>query len=211
MDRAKEPLRPAPRVSGDRLAPPQRSPFLFIFWGHKGLRAGWRLLIFFLTLAMLFRIEALTLHAIGWNHPQESKLTAQGLGWWLSHTKAVVFILVLLASWIMAKIERRRIADYGLPWQSISRLFLARSSDWFRDAHGFAGRDARSWGFQFWDDRLARTAAMEVRCHIRPSFSFRSTLRRVVFPRLSPIRVDDWDRVLACHGGYLRAFWLRTP
>jgi len=133
MDRAKEPLRPAPRGSGDRLAPPQRSPFLFIFWGHKGLRAGWRLLIFFLTLAMLFRIEALTLHAIGWNHPQESKLTAQGLGWWLSHTKAVVFILVLLASWIMAKIERRRIADYGLPWQRAFRGYF-----WLGAAIGFA-------------------------------------------------------------------------
>ena len=32
------------------------------------------------------------------------------------------FLIVLLASWIMARFERRELADYGLPWESAFRL-----------------------------------------------------------------------------------------
>jgi membrane protease YdiL (CAAX protease family) len=109
------------------------SPLLAVLWGRNGLRAGWRLVFFMLTAATLSEIGRLVLGVLDRHHAPENRLTAQGLGWWLTHTKALVFIFVLLASWIMAKIEHRQIADYGLPWR---RAFRGRF--WFGAAIGFA-------------------------------------------------------------------------
>jgi membrane protease YdiL (CAAX protease family) len=91
------------------------------------------LLIFFLILATLSRIEISTLRAIGHRYPA-NKFMAQGLGWWMTHTKVSVLILVLIAGRIMAWIEGRRVADYGLPlrrafrgefWQGVAIGFTA--------------------------------------------------------------------------------------
>jgi len=122
-----------PCVPGPAAEPPQTSPLLAVFWGPNGLRAGWRLLIFFAILATLSGIEILISRAMGQRHPSESRFTAQGLGWWMTHTKARVFILLLIASWIMARIEGRRVAEYGLPLQ---RAF--RGGVWLGAAIGFA-------------------------------------------------------------------------
>ena len=80
--------------------------------GPNGLRAGWRLLIFFAILVPLGigagRIIDLLL----------SKLQADmytplgGLA-----VMGTLVIALLLASNIMARIERRRISDFGLPWR----------------------------------------------------------------------------------------------
>lgn len=51
--------------------------------------------------------------------------------------KILKFVLILLASWIMAKIEARTIADYGLPWrQMFGRQF------WTGAAMAFLGLTA---------------------------------------------------------------------
>jgi uncharacterized protein len=118
---AEAPLTPTPYVSGRPLGSEQSSPLLPVFWGRRGLRAGWRVLIFLVILATLFGIEMFVLRAMGRNPLSSKKLTSEGLGWWLTHTKALAFALVLTTSWIMAKVERRRIADYGLPWQQAFR------------------------------------------------------------------------------------------
>jgi len=83
-----------------------------VFMGPNGLRAGWRLLIFFAILVPLGigagRIIDLLL----------SKLQADmytplgGLA-----VMGTLVIALLLASNIMARIERRRISDFGLPWR----------------------------------------------------------------------------------------------
>jgi hypothetical protein len=83
-----------------------------VFMGPNGLRAGWRLLIFFAILAPLGigagRIIDLLL----------SKLQADmytplgGLA-----VMGTLVIALLLASNIMARIEHRSIADFGLPWR----------------------------------------------------------------------------------------------
>jgi hypothetical protein len=51
----------------------------------------------------------------------------------MTRTKALVFILVLIASWIMARTEGGRIADYGL---ALERPFRRRF--WQGAAIGFA-------------------------------------------------------------------------
>jgi len=83
-----------------------------IFLAPNGLRVGWRLLIFF---AMLIPLYFVTGPIIDWalrNLHAEIFTPLGGL---------VVFSILLaalfLASGIMAKIEGRRIADYGLPWR----------------------------------------------------------------------------------------------
>ncbi|MGB0036301.1 MAG: CPBP family intramembrane glutamic endopeptidase [Candidatus Acidiferrales bacterium] len=108
-----------------------------IFMGPNGIRAGWRLLIFF---ALIFAVSAganLSLKHVpafvSWAKSQPAgtivasfQIATEGL---------TVFTLVLCAA-IMTKIEKRSFADYGLPlneafgkrfWQGIPFGFLALS------------------------------------------------------------------------------------
>ncbi|HYM62042.1 MAG TPA: CPBP family intramembrane glutamic endopeptidase [Thermoanaerobaculia bacterium] len=82
------------------------------FYGSSGLRAGWRLLIFGAILFVLFAtrnlIERRTMHGLD----EASRYVVN---------QAARFLICLLASWIMARIERRTIADYGLPWRRMFR------------------------------------------------------------------------------------------
>ncbi len=51
--------------------------------------------------------------------------------------KAASFLTFLFASWVMARIERRSIAEYGLPWR-----LMFRSRFWSGSAIGFASVSA---------------------------------------------------------------------
>jgi uncharacterized protein len=81
-----------------------------IFFNERGLRAGWRLLIFvgiFVALAYLVdRILPLVLHL-----KQRSFLDPVEL----SSEELQGLIQVVIATWIMSRIERRRFRDYGIP------------------------------------------------------------------------------------------------
>jgi membrane protease YdiL (CAAX protease family) len=95
----------------------------FWFYGPSGLRAGWRLLIFFTLVAALLKSE-------NWMIPK----LLPGLD---DVSKFLVFeiesfLTFLFASWVMSRIEGRRIADYGLPWR---RMF--RGQFWSGAALGF--------------------------------------------------------------------------
>lgn len=81
------------------------------FVGRNGIRAAWRLLIFLVILgALIAGVGAVsTLFANG--KPYVPPFTAAGV----CVSEGVIFFLVLMASWIMSKIEGRTIADYGLP------------------------------------------------------------------------------------------------
>lgn len=91
--------------------PHSKSAMNEIFFGPNGLRAGWRLLIFAAILAIF--IEGLRYGAILLSHgrPPQQGLSVTGA---LAGDGAL-FILLLIASWIMTKIEGRTIGDYGLP------------------------------------------------------------------------------------------------
>ncbi|HEV2424475.1 MAG TPA: CPBP family intramembrane glutamic endopeptidase [Terriglobia bacterium] len=87
-------------------AQPASSPIHGVFLGPDGLRAGWRLLVFVvLTLLMAFGLVVLAGPLVRRLHPP-GVLTGEGIG----------FIAALAASLVMGRlIERRSLADYGLP------------------------------------------------------------------------------------------------
>jgi uncharacterized protein len=127
---------------------PERNKILY---GPNGLRAGWRLLIFALILGGIVGALLLAAHyaAILAGAPpskpgQQSTLTP-GL---VLVGEVPTFGLILLVSWIMGRIERRRVSHYGLPsrppfprnfWAGLLWGFLAISGVLFVMSlfHGF--------------------------------------------------------------------------
>lgn len=95
------PTEPAP-VSGNE------SPLRSIFIGAYGLRAGWRILMFVALLAVLLGATA-PLQRIFQRLGQDFNATNVAL------SRAFTFGLLLLATAIAGKFERRRLGDYGLP------------------------------------------------------------------------------------------------
>lgn len=82
------------------------------FVGPGGIRAGWRLTIFIVIFIGL--IAALSFIARTLSRTKPSPVTVLEPRSML-HNEVVAFLVVLLASWVMSKVEHRRIADYGLP------------------------------------------------------------------------------------------------
>jgi hypothetical protein len=98
--------------------PPLESTLRAIFTGPNGIRAGWRLLIFVTTLSLLGAGAFAVGRAMAHGRTMGSGLSPAGMG----VSEAVIFAFVLLTSWIMARFEGRKIADYGLPWRGAFRL-----------------------------------------------------------------------------------------
>ena len=95
--------------------PRQESPLRKIFIGPEELRAGWRLLIFIALIAVM----------VGATIPFHTMLERR-LGTDFSPASVIVgetisFAIVLIASLIMGRFERRTLADYGLPFPLIFR------------------------------------------------------------------------------------------
>ena len=81
-----------------------------IFFNERGLRAGWRLLIFIgINVGLLALANALFTKVL---HIQD-RPDLDPIGFILEELQALV--IVLIATWIMARIERRRFLDYGIP------------------------------------------------------------------------------------------------
>jgi uncharacterized protein len=81
------------------------------FMGSDGIRAGWRLLIFLIIVAALVAGLSLITLSVSHGKPPKSEFTPQIA----LLSEAALFFIVLFASWVMSKMERRTIADYGLP------------------------------------------------------------------------------------------------
>ena len=117
-----------PSPPGEPSPAPAPHPASGIFLGPKGLRAGWRLLVFLaLTLLIGFALVVAIGPLVRRFHPP-GVLTGEGTG----------FLAALGASLIMGRlIEHRSLADYGLPgggafglrfWEGILWGFLALTS-----------------------------------------------------------------------------------
>src|ERR1700733_2352652 len=83
-----------------------------ILKGPNGLRAGWRLLIFVSIMALLGYgmdrgVDAITRHI----HADLSGPSTQVV------LLDLLLIPLLIATWIMGRIEHHTFADYGLPWR----------------------------------------------------------------------------------------------
>ena len=87
-------------------------PHCGVWRGPNGLRAGWRLLIFVPILVLLGYGMSLGVDALVRRmHPDFSTPLADVL------SIDLLVLPLLLATWIMGRIERRSFADYGLPWR----------------------------------------------------------------------------------------------
>jgi len=81
-----------------------------IFFNSRGLRAGWRLLIFVALFVGLQFSFNWCINAIF--HPKDTAfLDPVGLG----VDEFLSLVEVMIATWIMSRIERRKFTDYGIP------------------------------------------------------------------------------------------------
>lgn len=88
-------------------------PWRRLFLGPSGLRAGWRLLIYFAILTLLMKARGLVIRrAFG----GLDDITVYVL------EQATRFLFCLLAAWLIGRFEGRTIAEYGLPWRQSFRL-----------------------------------------------------------------------------------------
>lgn len=100
---------PTPSTASNKLS--------YIFYNDRGLRAGWRLLIYFgmifvLVLGAQFLVGRLNSgHAKDVPSSDFARPIFQAIG------ELVLFLVLLFLAWIMSKIERRSVGVYGLPLQ----------------------------------------------------------------------------------------------
>jgi len=102
-------------------AAPASSGRNHVFYGPKGMRAGWRIAIFlgiFIAILLAFGSMVAVIPAAR-HFAQAARADAQkgifGPGSVLLN-EATSVIALLVAAWIMTVIEKRSFADYGLPW-----------------------------------------------------------------------------------------------
>ena len=131
MDEPDDPLSPAPPLVSSR--PSHGLLQSRVLYGPNGLRAGWRLLIFLAILSALFSMTAMALRLMSHRGGPRAGITPGAA----LFGEGIAFLFVLIASWIMARMESRTIADYGLPpqgafgskfWQGITIGFASISA-----------------------------------------------------------------------------------
>ncbi|HMF90537.1 MAG TPA: CPBP family intramembrane glutamic endopeptidase [Candidatus Angelobacter sp.] len=106
--------------------PPQIVPaskLHFIFRNDRGLRAGWRLLIFAGMLVSFFMLVTLVLSGMRGAQPRTQQNVINP--WPQLVVGVFVFLAVLFFTWVMSRIERRPMGVYGLPLnRSLFKSFL---------------------------------------------------------------------------------------
>jgi uncharacterized protein len=112
------------------------------FIGSNGIRAGWRLVIFVIIVFALSVLVAVITSAITHRRPTPLSGELTPLAGLLS--EGVQFFIVLFAAWIMSRMERRRIGEYGLP---LRQAF--RGQFWQGVVYGFASITALLFAMRF--------------------------------------------------------------
>ncbi|HLK08493.1 MAG TPA: CPBP family intramembrane glutamic endopeptidase [Candidatus Angelobacter sp.] len=93
------------------------SKLTYVFYNDHGLRAGWRLLIyfsmiFFLVLGAQLLVKRLSSgRSAGVPSSEFARAILQAIG------ELILFLVLLFLAWIMSRIERRKVGVYGLPLQ----------------------------------------------------------------------------------------------
>jgi membrane protease YdiL (CAAX protease family) len=94
-----------------------------IFLGPNGLRAGWRILIFLLLFVVLFGgfvlIRAGGPRSFVEQYKSQGHITITPLI--MGGSEALAMLFLGIAAWIMSKLERRKVAEYGLPLRQALR------------------------------------------------------------------------------------------
>ncbi len=102
-----------------------------IFIGPNGIRAGWRLLIFLAIVFVLFFIAGTIVRAVFpgvaalAHRPRPKVLYPATVGFELA-----IFVVTVIAAAVMAKIERRKFRDYGLPFAGAVQGRFWRGALW---------------------------------------------------------------------------------
>jgi uncharacterized protein len=96
-----------------------------IFIGQDGLRAGWSLLIFIAMVAAIAFCANRILHKLHVPDPGSAKPGSETSPLFGILGEAIPFLMVLLVTWIMSKIERRPNSVYGLGDSRKVQHFLA--------------------------------------------------------------------------------------
>lgn len=110
-------------LPADAAPKPQTSRFREVFIGKEGLRAGWSVLIFILVFAVLQGISILVIQKMHLAVPPSKTTPEISLSFGFIN-EALSAASVLLATWILSKIERRdRSYGYGGPNRAL--FFLA--------------------------------------------------------------------------------------
>jgi CAAX protease family protein len=98
----------------DPVRSPSTTVLRRVFYGPRELRAGWRLLLFL----------AIVIACVNASNLMVRRLLRGADDTTLFLVREVMdFLIFILASWIMGRMEGRTIADYGLPWR---RMFRAQ-------------------------------------------------------------------------------------
>ena len=108
------PIHDATLTPAESVSPAQPSTLHHIFIGKDGLRAGWSLLIFiaiFAAIAWGVNVISHKLHAPDRNAAQPGSEISPRFG---LLAEGIPFLITLLVTWIMSKIERRPNSVYGL-------------------------------------------------------------------------------------------------
>lgn len=95
-----------------------------LVYGPSGLRAAWRLAIFFAIAEPLIKA---TNPLAAWMLPARAALeraSGNDDGVMYVIREALRFLVLILATWVMGRLEGRTLSDYGLPWRgSFGRRF----------------------------------------------------------------------------------------
>jgi membrane protease YdiL (CAAX protease family) len=87
-----------------------------ILYNDHGLRAGWRLLIFLCIIAVIAGGAQLLVKGLGLApNPANKPPAGYAFPIFLGLGECVPFLILLFICWIMSKIERRPVREYGLP------------------------------------------------------------------------------------------------
>lgn len=109
---------------------PSSHPRNIIFFNDRGLRAGWRLLIYFAMIAALIfiaRAVSVFLAKQGGNAAAAAQVPQSVQSILMAVGEVVLFLVVLFLAWVMSKIEKRKVGAYGFPLQksAVSTFFSA--------------------------------------------------------------------------------------
>jgi len=124
----------APESTAPVKVSPPASGMRWLFFGPKGLRMGWRLLIFIGLLAVLLGGAVL----LGHGGPQGLKDARKHTGdititpFMMGGSEAAMLALLCLATLVMGRIENRKFSEYGLPLrQALGKEFWVGSLSGF--------------------------------------------------------------------------------
>src|SRR5258708_10765105 len=115
-------------IPTEPIPPAQPSARRRIFIGKDGMRAGWSLLIFIAIFAALAFCANFIVHKLLPSAPTTAQGAADAMAapGFLLTGESIQFLLILVVTWIMSKIERSPNSVYGFGGSPKPPNFLAR-------------------------------------------------------------------------------------